>query len=330
MWELAIPMLKAVEGHLAVTYSLFHSINSMKRMSYSAEDLDSKFVTDEFNNTAPLTIISLNHSHTYNKKQHQHHSKLKPVIPHHNQNDIPSSTSTENGNETQEVIIVSKEVTTESDLKRQGSFRPVTVSQPSSYYENVRLDKALTQEQQTSTTCKTNLSDDEEVGDNDDDDDDDTSNSSNISCGNDDNELDSSFTDEDSINTTTNHCVLIYGRERAGIGRRLSLPHALSATDDSLSGNSQLSYHTCLICYEDKPLRPLAQCCQSPVCSECLQFFIEIRVNEAQIKIPCPIKECTYIMTREEILNYLDQNQELKEKYKRFYADINKEINIKT
>jgi E3 ubiquitin-protein ligase RNF217 len=78
------------------------------------------------------------------------------------------------------------------------------------------------------------------------------------------------------------------------------------------------------------PIRPLS-CCLSSVCSSCIYSHLSSHICEAQIRISCP--SCPHIFTREEILSILsdtDENGEISEKYKRFYADINREAHIKT
>ncbi|CAF1419908.1 unnamed protein product [Didymodactylos carnosus] len=310
------------EHNKSLPQTSFKLINNMKMVSYSADDLVAKTITDECNVIVPLTIISSNNFDIHNKNHHR--SRLKSFTSISNQNHLSSPTSTENDDESSEIIIVPNDIvmiTTDSNLKRQGSLRLMDkkLIQPSSYYENIKLDKIPIQEQQgkeQQTVISPTVSWINSIGEDRIKDEDSTSNSS------------SDTSDDDDNDNRYDH--FIQARVRGAADRRLSLQHVLGLTDTSTSVNSPLSYHTCLICYHDKRLRPLTQCCQSPVCLECLQLYIGTHVNEAKIKIPCPIQECTYILTRDEILGYINHNQELKEKYKRFYADINKEINIKT
>ena len=86
----------------------------------------------------------------------------------------------------------------------------------------------------------------------------------------------------------------------------------------------------CPICLEEKSIQPLS-CCSSTVCSTCLHSHLSSNILEAHIRVPCP--SCPHIFTREEILSLLsvqDTNGEVAERYKRFYADINREPHIKT
>jgi E3 ubiquitin-protein ligase RNF217 len=86
----------------------------------------------------------------------------------------------------------------------------------------------------------------------------------------------------------------------------------------------------CQVCLEELSIRPLS-CCSSTVCSTCIYSHLSSHINEAQIRISCP--SCPHILTREEILLLLvekDTNMEVAERYKRFYADINREGHIKT
>jgi E3 ubiquitin-protein ligase RNF217 len=86
----------------------------------------------------------------------------------------------------------------------------------------------------------------------------------------------------------------------------------------------------CQICLEELRIRPLP-CCSSSVCSTCIYSHLSSHIVEARIRIPCP--SCPHIFTREEILSLLsvnDINGEIAERYKRFFADINRERHIKT
>jgi len=86
----------------------------------------------------------------------------------------------------------------------------------------------------------------------------------------------------------------------------------------------------CQVCLEQLSICPLS-CCSATVCSSCIYSHLSSRINEAQIRISCP--SCPHIFTREELLLLLsekDENGEIAERYKRFYADINHEPNIKT
>lgn len=86
----------------------------------------------------------------------------------------------------------------------------------------------------------------------------------------------------------------------------------------------------CQVCLEESAIRPLS-CCSSTVCSSCIHSYLSSNINEAKIRITCP--SCPHIFTREEILSKLsekDENGEIAERYKRFYADINREAHIKT
>ena len=72
-------------------------------------------------------------------------------------------------------------------------------------------------------------------------------------------------------------------------------------------------------------------CCSSLICSQCLNMHLSSHIKEGRIRIECP--SCSHIYTRDEILSLLSLNplnEELSERYKRYYADINGEPHIKT
>lgn len=86
----------------------------------------------------------------------------------------------------------------------------------------------------------------------------------------------------------------------------------------------------CQICLEFSLLRP-SSCCLSNVCPKCLFSHLSTNINEARIRVPCP--SCSHIFSRDEIIDALtetDTDGTLTERYKRFYADINGEANVKT
>ncbi|CAF1356804.1 unnamed protein product [Adineta steineri] len=132
--------------------------------------------------------------------------------------------------------------------------------------------------------------------------------------------------DVSSIDDTNDQLTQI--QERIHTLRRL-LPR------DSLSSSEEppiliLPNAECLVCLEELPIRPLS-CCSSSVCSSCIYSHLSSHINEAQIRIACP--SCPHIFTREELLMLLaekDDTGEISEKYKRFYADINRQPHIKT
>ncbi|CAF3226012.1 unnamed protein product [Rotaria socialis] len=110
--------------------------------------------------------------------------------------------------------------------------------------------------------------------------------------------------------------------------RRLMPSISLSSSDDG--SGVVLPTAECQVCLEESSIRPLS-CCSSTVCSSCIYSHLSSHISEAQIRIACP--SCPHILTREEILLLLlekDTNGEIAERYKRFYADINREPHIKT
>ncbi|CAF3707399.1 unnamed protein product [Rotaria sp. Silwood1] len=117
-------------------------------------------------------------------------------------------------------------------------------------------------------------------------------------------------------------------QERLNTVRLLMHSHSLSSSDDTSIAVFPIS--ECQVCLEESSIRPLS-CCSSTVCSTCIYSHLSSHITEAKIRISCP--SCSHIFTREEILSLLleqDHNGEIAERYKRFYADINREPHIKT
>lgn len=96
---------------------------------------------------------------------------------------------------------------------------------------------------------------------------------------------------------------------------------------DSLSSVEEIPISACQVCLDESPIQPLS-CCSSTICSICLHSHLSTHITEAKIRISCPA--CSHIFTRDEILLVLIEHNELAERYKRFYADINNEPHIKT
>ncbi|CAF1359003.1 unnamed protein product [Adineta ricciae] len=134
--------------------------------------------------------------------------------------------------------------------------------------------------------------------------------------------------DEDASSIDDTNEELAQLQERLHTLRRLLPRDSLASLDEPPA--TVLPNAECEVCLEELPIRPLS-CCSSSVCSTCLYSHISTHIDEAQIRIQCP--SCSHIFTREEILLLLsekDESGEKAEKYKRFYADINREPHIKT
>ncbi|CAF4246273.1 unnamed protein product [Rotaria socialis] len=93
---------------------------------------------------------------------------------------------------------------------------------------------------------------------------------------------------------------------------------------------AEIPMSECKICFKVLSVEPLL-CCSSSICSKCVYHYFTTNINETRIRITCP--SCPHIFTRKEILSLLsnyDHNGNISERYKRFYADINREAHIKT
>ena len=109
----------------------------------------------------------------------------------------------------------------------------------------------------------------------------------------------------------------------------LVISNTRSLSDD-ISITSPVPVSECEICLEELSIQPLS-CCSSSICSKCIYHYLLSHICEGRIRIVCP--SCPHIFTREEILLLLsndDHDRSITERYKRFYADINRETHIKT
>ncbi|CAF1043302.1 unnamed protein product [Rotaria sordida] len=134
--------------------------------------------------------------------------------------------------------------------------------------------------------------------------------------------------DEDASSNDDTNVDWAHFQERLHTVRLLMHSHSLSSSDDASVAILPIS--ECQVCLEESSIRPL-ECCSSTVCSTCIYSHLSSHITEAKIRISCP--SCIHIFTREEILSLLlekDHNGSMAERYKRFYADINRERHIKT
>ncbi|KAK6168112.1 hypothetical protein SNE40_022005 [Patella caerulea] len=83
----------------------------------------------------------------------------------------------------------------------------------------------------------------------------------------------------------------------------------------------------CDICYDHRTVRKRL-CCETRICSQCLNIYLEGQVNDGNVKIGCPDSRCDSYIHRDEILALLPLD--LKEKFYRYLVDANKDPCIKT
>ena len=95
----------------------------------------------------------------------------------------------------------------------------------------------------------------------------------------------------------------------------------------SISNDRPIENVECEICLEEYSIIR-SSCCSSLICSSCQNLHLSSHIKEGRIRIECP--SCSHIYSREEILGFLSGNEDLSERYKRFYADINGQAHIKT
>jgi hypothetical protein len=91
-----------------------------------------------------------------------------------------------------------------------------------------------------------------------------------------------------------------------------------------------LPFDECSVCIEHGLVRSLS-CCSLLICRRCIYAHVSVHIAEARIRILCP--SCPHVFTREEIIELLTDNEpegNIIERYKRFYADINREPHRRT
>lgn len=94
-----------------------------------------------------------------------------------------------------------------------------------------------------------------------------------------------------------------------------------------IAREKSLSKLQCEVCLEAK-LVQYRNCCKTPICAECLESFINIQIEQAIVKIPCPSATCKEFIHRHEILDII--SGDVKDKYNKFLVDANQDPFVKT
>jgi hypothetical protein len=84
----------------------------------------------------------------------------------------------------------------------------------------------------------------------------------------------------------------------------------------------------CSICYELRRLQKRT-CCEFAACPSCLTLYVEQQIKQGIIRIQCPNHQCHIYMHRDEIHKRC-LSTELRQKFTRFFIDMNRSINMKT
>lgn len=95
--------------------------------------------------------------------------------------------------------------------------------------------------------------------------------------------------------------------------------------------NESLLLVPCFVCYHpggsSNAVR-IRSCCSGFLCTDCLRCHIETKINQAIVKIICPLEECDYFISEDEIQQLV--SEELYEKYKKFQIDMAQNPNVKS
>ena len=93
----------------------------------------------------------------------------------------------------------------------------------------------------------------------------------------------------------------------------------------------EMSYVPCFVCYHhggSSNAVKMRSCCSGFLCTDCLRCHIETKINQAVVKIVCPLEECDSFIPEEEIQELA--SEELYEKYMKFQIDMAQNPNVKS
>ena len=87
----------------------------------------------------------------------------------------------------------------------------------------------------------------------------------------------------------------------------------------------------CMICFlygSSSNEVMLRECCQGTICRNCLKRHFECKIEQAIVKVVCPLENCDRLAREEEIADVV--SEAVLNKYRSFCVDLEKNPNIKT
>ena len=84
----------------------------------------------------------------------------------------------------------------------------------------------------------------------------------------------------------------------------------------------------CMVCFMEKSEVNIRSCCSGIFCQACLKAHVEAKIEEAIVKIVCPLGNCDSLVSEDEIKNIV--SEEVLEKYERFKVELEQNPHIKT
>ena len=93
------------------------------------------------------------------------------------------------------------------------------------------------------------------------------------------------------------------------------------------------SENHCIVCFSHVhgvTERATEHCCKAYVCRACMRGVVSTKVNDGNVRIPCPNPECDKFIHQEEVVRVIGRDKELRNKYERFLVDAAQDESKKT
>ena len=90
---------------------------------------------------------------------------------------------------------------------------------------------------------------------------------------------------------------------------------------DSPVDRLTISRPACIVCLDDSRRCVNRPCCAQPVCRECMLQMTRVSINDGIAHIECPNLDCSKALTKDEVIELIGTDSDLRKKYDRFLVD---------
>lgn len=84
----------------------------------------------------------------------------------------------------------------------------------------------------------------------------------------------------------------------------------------------------CMVCFLETSEIHIRSCCSGVICRACLEAHVQSKIEEAIVKIICPLGNCDNLISDDEVGKLISEN--VFEKYQRFKVEVERNPSIKT
>lgn len=84
----------------------------------------------------------------------------------------------------------------------------------------------------------------------------------------------------------------------------------------------------CMVCFLETNEIHIRSCCSGVICRTCLEAHVQSKIEEAIVKIICPLGNCDNLISDDEVGKLISEN--VFEKYQRFKVEVERNPSIKT